>query len=162
MEIWQYFLITIIAGLGIFCGKFLGRAAKEELKQGKKYFIYFKEVCIILFLSILFIIIFINYQAAAFIYLLALVLIIFFLYFANKDLLVNEINHNYINYVIFAFILFASIGNQKLFFITAALIFIYGFPTGSLLFHEKAKTKEYLIPFVLFVALASLLFLVFF
>ena len=48
MEILNYVLALVFSFLGIFAGMLLGYIAKEELRAGKKYFIWMQNILLIL------------------------------------------------------------------------------------------------------------------
>jgi len=162
MEIWQYFLMVVGSSAGLFCGRLLGRLAKGELAQGKRYFRYLKEGCIAAFLALLFAVLFTYNKPLAFLYLLTLACVAIALSMLQKKVMLEEVEHDYVNYALFSLLLFAAVGNQAIFFVTALLVFLYGLPAGSLLYKEKAPTREYLIPTALLCSISAVLFLMFF
>ena len=140
----------IIAFLGLIFGIFLGKYTKEELKDGKKYFILLEKA--ILFVLILFLLYKVSFSFLVVIFSLLGVL------------LSRKLNKIYF-YLGLTFVLVSDLS-------ISALIFIFGLPYGSLLYHSK-KIKEwswnlpyFAIPLVLlligdFVSLYSEYFLAF-
>jgi len=110
----------IIAFLGLICGIFLGKYTKEELKEGKKYFIWLEKA--VLFVLILFLLHNVSFSF--------LVIIFSFL----GILLSRKLNKIYF-YLGLTFVLVSDLG-------VSALIFIFGLPYGSLLYYNK-KIKEW-------------------
>ncbi len=125
METLNYLLALIISFSGIFVGMLLGYIAKEELKPGKKYFIWIQNIILI------FAAIFVLYSFHLNIILsiiIGLVMTLGILYFKPKAV---------IGYILLAVLIFISLGNTNLFIITSSLTFLYGFPTGSLILTKK-------------------------
>ncbi len=153
MNILNYSLTAIISYLGLLIGFLLAVIAKEELKPGKKYFIFLQTI--ILLLIFLFLLIFIKL-----IYLLVLLIlasIIIYCLKRNKEF--NELPYIYI---ILSVIFFLSSKILNLFIIESSLIFLYGLPTGSLL--TKKSKKETIVDILKnigFVIVAIILFLIF-
>ena len=82
---------SLIVSFGLFCGVFLAFIAPEELKEGKRYFVFLRSVL-----------------------LLATIILIGLLFYLKTS---------------------------QLLILTMALIFIYGFPVGTLLAHKYIKRK---------------------
>lgn len=152
MEILNYILATLITFSGLFVGLILAIIAKEELKPGKPYLILLQNL---VFSLIIFFLLFFNNLAIWLAILMALLTFIF--------LLKSKINP-IATYLFLALIFNAALRSLlKVFVLEAALIFIYGIPTGSLLTYKlknkKLKTiKNILIKYGIFILIAILLF----
>ena len=132
MNLTDYTLTLTASFIGLILGIILAYIAKEELRPGKKYLILLQKLTLTL------IMIFMFYQLKLNIYLLiisswisALVIYLF----------IERIKTNYI-YPVLALIFYLSSRNIVLLKIQAFLIFLYGFPTGSLL--TKVTKKNYI------------------
>lgn len=152
MELLNYFLAVVICFFGIYAGFFLGMLAKEELKAGRKYFIVFQKILLIIMVaSAIFVVknIFIS---------LCLIGVLVYLIFAKhraKDIAV---------YVIFGVLIFLSSRYDNLFLMQASLVFLYSLFTGSLLAADKKKLRviaSIFMRYIWFVAAALALFTVF-
>ena len=126
MEAVNYFLGLVIIFAGIITGMILAFIAKEELKPGKKYILLFQKVL----LSLIFVIS-ISYSGhiALSIVLSAVLVYLFIFKFPFNDKL---------TYCVFGFIYFMFANNFKLIIPLSVMMFLYGFPTGSLI----AETDE--------------------
>ena len=136
----QLFIAFVLA-LGPVIGYLLGRAVKEELKPGKKWFFAAKQV---LFVAV----------AAAFLYpyrmelgYVVIGLAVLFAYFAFKQFRTWW-------YVQGMLAIAYSLMPEK--FLIASLIFIYGLPTGTILARKK-NLNGALLAGVVFLAVATIL-----
>ena len=109
--------------LGVVAGFILAKIAPEELELGKKYFIYFQNL---LYVLILFVILFFLYPS--YIFMLVFFVSSVVLFFIKRKIIWIEI----LTYGFFFSSLFL-IKQQSFYPILASLLFIYGFPIGSLL-----------------------------
>ena len=104
MELIMFLLINAISFLGIACGVSLAYMAKEELNQGKRFFIALQLVL--------------------------MSLIIFFIFYEKSNIS-----------------------------LISSLIFLFGFPSGSLIIYEKIKFKRInLRTFIIYLAIYLSLF----
>ncbi len=152
MELINYTLTSIVSFLGLILGIILAYIAKEELKQGKKYFIFLQKVILTLIFFFIF-----YYLKLNIFFIIILSLIFFILIY-----LYNEKIKTYYIYPFLAILFYFSSKNVELFKIQAFLIFLYGFPTGSLL--TKVKKRNYLeifIKHISFIIISLILFLIF-
>lgn len=153
MNLLNYSLATIIAYLGLFIGFLLAIIAKEEIKPGKKYFIFLQKIILLLiFISLL---IFIDLN-----YLLVLLISAFIVIYLSKTK--KEFNKLPYIYILLSIIFYLSSKKLNLFIIESSLIFLYGLPTGSLL--TKKSKKETIINILTnipFILIAIILFLIF-
>jgi hypothetical protein len=120
MEILNIVLALIIAILGYPVGLLIRKYTKEEMKPGRKYFIWLSDVLVILAL------IFTIYSLNLNIYIsiiIALILAIAVVKLNLKPL---------VNYPIFALCLMLNINNQNIFFILSSILFIYGLTAAAL------------------------------
>jgi len=153
MNFINYSLAAVIAYLGLFSGFILALIAKEELKEAKKYLIFFQKITLLFIFIFLLVFIKLNY-------LVVLLIIIFvMIYFLKGRKEFNELPYIYI---ILSAIFYLSSRKLNLFVIESSLVFLYGLPTGSLLM--KKNWKETLINILKngwFVLIAISLFLIF-
>ncbi len=153
MEIINYTLTLIVSFLGLVIGIILAYIAKEELRAGKKYFILLQKVILTLIPSF-----FLFYFLKKNISLLIISILLF-------SMLINSYNKRIKTHYIYPFlalIFFFSHKNIDLFRLEAFLIFLYGFPTGSLL--TKVTKKNYVkivLQHISFVVIGLLLFILF-
>lgn len=155
MNLLNYFLAAIISYFGLFVGFILAIIAKEELKQGKKYFIFLQKI--ILLLIFIFLLIFIKLN-----YLLVLLILIFILIYILKNYLKKQFNELSYIYIILSIIFYISSKELNLFVIESSLIFLYGLPTGTLLIRKsKKETIINILKNVGFVVMAIIIFLIF-
>jgi len=130
MQPLNYILTLLITFLGLGCGATLALLAEEELSTGKKYFIMIKH-----FLLVVIVAMFLYFFDLNRIIAVMLVIIVFIL------LYMSNVESHFI-YAFLSFIFFFSHFNQKLLVIESALIFLYGFPEGSLFVIQNLKKKK--------------------
>ena len=123
----SYMILLIIIFFGLFIGLLIGYMAKEELKPGKKYFDILKHA---LFIAIL-VVFFVKNPSVVFIIFIA-VLVIIFSFSRNRETLY---------YYALAVIFFLS-WHYNGFALLAPLIFLYGFPIGSIYLYNHIKKKK--------------------
>jgi len=152
MAFLNYVLVAIIAAIGLICGYFIAKIAKEELKEGRKYFIFLKRILLALILFFLLL----GFEVYILLSLIVSVLFLFFILYFFK----NIVKKNVLIYLILALVFFFSV-KTKFFLIISSLIFIYGFPTGSLMFYQKKKEMALARPLIVFLIIAILLYLIF-
>ena len=158
MEVLTYFLTGIITYLGLGCGIGLAYIAKEELNDGRKYFILSQNIILPLIIF-------------SFLYFLKVNLIIditvsiisfICLYYFNNLKNDNFKKNFYYIYLILGIIFFISSKNNNFFIVESSLIFLYGFPTGSLIIDVKKKNFfEILLKTISFIFISMVLFLMF-
>jgi hypothetical protein len=144
-------LSSIVAVSGLGCGVALAYIAPEELKDGKKYFIALQKIIASLIIYFFLRLFGIHYLISA------IAVLVFFLshWYSNTEKIKY---YSEITYGIFALILFAAQKNANYFFLTAILIFLYGFPTGSIEMQKKKGAIVRLIkPATVFIAMMVLL-----
>ena len=122
-----YLIILIIAFLGLYLGLIIGYMAEEELKPGRKYFVAMKHLLFLVVLALFFI----KNPSTIFIIFIALLIIIFSF---SKH---RETLYYYALAVIF-FISWQFNG----FTLIAPMIFLYGFPIGSIYLFNHLKDKK--------------------
>ena len=127
-----YFIISLI---GLFIGGLLSYISPKEMKDGEKYF---KLICFATIITL--IIVGFVYSFNIWLFIIGLILGIFFY---------NE----YLYFGIFSVSMLISGRNPIL---VSSLIFIYGLPSGSLLYHKKrylcflSNTLLFFISFLLY------------
>jgi len=130
MNILNYSLTATISYIGLFIGFFLATIAKEEMKQGKKYFLILQKI--ILISTFLFLLIYLRLNNI----LTVIVLIAILIPLLKTE---KKIDTSPYIYMILAVILYLSSKIPELLIIESSLIFLYGLPTGSLLTGKKKK-----------------------
>ena len=132
---WQ--IIVVI--LGLIFGAFLNKRVREEIKQGKKYFIFFERLILVLFVFILILIYRIN----------ILILI---------GVIVGLLIGKYFKKIYFYFGIVISIISkiEELFLIFISLVFLFGLIYQSLV---KFKLKNLGLDIIVFLLPFSLLFM---
>jgi len=111
---------------GIILGIVLAEIAKEELNLGKPYLILFKNV---LFLIISSVTIYFLYQLSMTIALVLLIILIFLF----TSLLMKYSPYLEIAIYLFFMMPFVVVENQIYIILVTSLLFLYGFPVGSLI-----------------------------
>lgn len=135
-------ILTLISFVGLYAGLVIGLLAKEELKVGKKYFVFLQKI---LFLLMLFFLFFeLGWLWIAVLFVVVFVVLFIFL---KKDF------HRLIYIALGAF-LFFSVSLT-----IPVLIFFYGIPTASIFVLENKHNrvwglfKKYYLFLVLFFVL---------
>lgn len=155
MNLLNYSLTAVISYLGLFVGFILAIIAKEELKQGKKYFLFLQKV--ILLLIFIFLLLFIKLN-----YILILLILVFVLIYILKNYLKKGFNELPYIYIILSTIFYISSKKLDLFVIESSLIFLYGLPTGTLITKkDKEESIINILKNVGFLIVAIVLYLVF-
>ena len=129
MQLLNYSLISLISFLGLLVGIILAFTAKEELKPGKKYFMLMQKITLLMIL--IFLLNFFNIN----LYLRITIYVLFILLMAINI-------KSQIIYPVLGIVFFISSKNSELFIINSILIFLYGFPTGSLFAKKIIKKKK--------------------
>lgn len=143
MEPLTYSLTALITFSGLFIGKALAHFAAEEMVAGRKYFLLMHKIIFVVIVALLINALNLNPFFRAVIY-LVLLAALFFLRMIRSEII----------YPLLGLIFFFG-SKTELFMAISSLIFIYGFPTGSLLAkkHNILKMFLYHLPFLI-VALA--------
>jgi hypothetical protein len=153
MNILNYSLTALASYIGLFMGFILALIAKEEIKPGKKYFLFLQKAILSAIFIILFIFLDLNYIA------ILLLLACIIIYITKKK---KEFNDTIYTYILLSVIFYLSSRNINLFIIEAPLIFFYGLPTGTLLTtKDKKQTTINILKHISFVLIAIILFLIF-
>lgn len=145
MEILNYSLIALITSLGLILGGFIGYFAKEELKPGKKYFVWLQKI--IFTLAIVFLM-YANRTNVHYMWAGGLIIFIYLYYYEKM--------RNAINYAFLAFVFFLA-SLTGMFLPVSASVFLYSFPTGSLIYKNK---KEIAVCIISFLVIALILFFI--
>jgi len=146
-----YFLISIITFFGLIFGIIITSIAKDELRQGKNYFIALQNVIISLSAGIL-----AYFYKIDLYFVVILTLLVFFLLYLPKS-----IRKSYIFYPLLAIILYISSGVASFFIAESTLIFLYGFPTASLLVKKKKDILFFILNHISFLIIGNFIYLVF-
>ncbi len=156
MDFINYSLTNLIVFLGIGVGISLAYIAPEELKDGKRYFILLQNLLLPLILFFLLFFYKINLILNVVVS-LVLFLLLFFYLNSRKNSKIK-----YFDYALLGIVFYLSIKDINLFLLESALIFIYGFPTGSLLSNARKKNVlEVILKNISFVVVSLGLFLLF-
>lgn len=152
----HFFWLLPVTFLGPFIGLLIGYMAKEELKDGRKYYNLIRLALIIALLAAFF---FYFPQQSISILLFIIFLIILINKRYQKDSLI---------YALFGIMHYLSLISQELLAVTTSLIFLYGLPSGSLFLEEhiRGKNKVWLIKkaffnYWIYLAVAIILYLLF-
>ena len=143
----QYALTSLVVGIGVVLGLLIGLMAKEELKQGNKYFNLMQLVTFVLAFFVV---------AYARLSLVPALLIGFAAIVVGGLLLRAQLD--YAIFLIFA-ILFYLGSSTGTFALLAALIFMYALPTGSVFLARKNCTSSVLYLSAIFILVSNILFI---
>lgn len=147
MNTLTYIISALIAFLGLIFGIITAYIAKEELRDGKKYFIFLQNLFVALILT------FLAYFYNLHLYFTALIFLITFL----ALYLIEDIRKSYFIYPLLALPFYLSLKNNTSFIIESLLIFLYGFPTAALFVQKKRKILQIILNHSPFIAVALLL-----
>lgn len=125
----NYVLAAVVSFLGLFVGASLAFTATEELKAGRRFFILLTRIIFSLALVLLLL----SYSIPW--WLIAIVVVAYFTFDYHY-----RIDERYI-YALLAVIFYLSFRNTNLFILESILIFLYGFPAGSLFCEKLVKKK---------------------
>ena len=127
MNFMNYFLVSLIVFAALVSGMIIRYFTKEEMKEGEKYFILLQR-------------------------LLALIIVGVFLYFIDTKIywiiialfVVSTLIYQFdvklpVYYVFFGAFFFFSSKEANFFLIMSSLMFLFGFPSGSLIKKEDVK-----------------------
>ncbi len=137
MSLFSELMILLVSLTGIPCGMALAYIAPEELPFGRRYFLLLKSLITIL---IIILTVYISIVEKRYLFFIPAVLILILFMIVLKYKKINVWYYELINYLLFTRIyLFTGEINFKL--LTAALIFFYGLPLGSMML-KKHETKK--------------------
>ena len=142
MEILNYVLIALIVSLGLLSGRVLAWIAKEEIKPGKKYFLILQKI---LFCAAVVLLMYFNKTNVHYTWTGALVIFAYLSWF-------KKIPSYVISAVLGAVLYLAALTDN--FLLISAVIFLYGFPVGSLIKNKR----EIALNIVVFLVIAVGLF----
>jgi hypothetical protein len=137
MEILNYSLIALITALGLICGAVIGYFAKEELKPGKNYFVWLQKI---LFTLAIVLLMYANRTNVHYMWAGGLIIFIYLYYY-------EKMRHA-ITYAFLAFVFFLA-SLTGMFLPVSASIFLYSFPTGSLIYKNKRDIAVCIISFMI-------------
>ena len=149
MEFLNYAIAAIIVALGLVCGIVLRLFTKEEMKAGKKYFIYLEHAFFAAIIALM-----IYFKAY---YALTLLFVIAFFAFLYKGKMKKPIPASV--YIFFALLFFEASRNSA-FILFSSLMFLFGFPAGSLIDLKKKRHTKAIISVILFLVIAFVLFFI--
>jgi len=144
-----YILTLAVAYLGIIGGLILAKIAKEELKDGKKYFLLVQTLLSTLIIG--FFLYFYNLNIIL-VFLISFIALAFLFYFRKHKHLPK------LSYILFGFVFYFSSKIEALFILESILIFLYGLPSGSL--DYRKKIVKVLLGYLPFLILGLLLYLI--
>ncbi len=125
MGILSILLALLVPALAPLAGYFLGKATKEELKAGKKYFTAMQHVLFVAIAAVF------LYAGKWGIYVVVAGLAVTFAYLAFR-----QARNLFFSEALFG-IAFSFAVNAEIIFLLSALVFLYGLPTGSLFAGQK-------------------------
>ena len=128
----NYIFVLIVSFSGVFAGHILALLAKEELKQGKRWFMLLEKIIFILILLV-----FSLYVFSVRKFILLAGVLAFLIYFRLSR---TKIKQSLVYLGLGALLFLLS--DSPVFTVEAALIFLYGLPLGSLLTYELRRKKE--------------------
>ncbi|MFC1801501.1 hypothetical protein ACFLZB_03475 [Nanoarchaeota archaeon] len=120
----NHILVLLAAAGSLLLGMGLGLIAPEELKPGRKYFIYLEK----LFLTFAFLPI--IYQVGSSLMILFPVVLLVFLLLTKSDIKIFAV------YFVFVVLFYFSLSDGLIMTLEAAAIFLYGLPAGSMLLQQ--------------------------
>lgn len=139
MDIANYAFASFVVSAGVFCGALLGYIAKEELKPGSKYLAAMQNAVLA---AVAVLLVYFGMSAltavfAAFVFLLA----------AEKTKVTkpHSPNASFLAYAMLALAFFEAAASglaSSGFIALSSLAFIYGFPTGSMIFIKKRWKRK--------------------
>ncbi len=151
MQFFIYFLVSAISFLGLAFGIIIAFIAKDELKQGKKYFITLQNAIVALSVGVL-----AYFYKIDLYFVVILTLLIFFVLFY-----IENVKKSYVIYPLLAFIFYISSGITSFFVVESVLIFLYGFPTAALLVRKRKDIIYVILKHIPFLIIVNFLPLVF-
>ncbi len=151
MQFFIYFLVSAISFLGLAFGIIIAFIAKDELKQGKKYFITLQNAIMALSVGVL-----AYFYKIDLYFVVILTLLIFFVLFY-----IENVKKSYVIYPLLAFIFYISSGITSFFVVESVLIFLYGFPTAALLVRKRKDIIYVILKHIPFLIIVNFLPLVF-
>ncbi|MBI4980740.1 hypothetical protein HZC30_04265 [Candidatus Woesearchaeota archaeon] len=133
MSLFSQIAVLVLALAGILCGIALSYIAPEELTLGKKYFIWLKRILWLILLGVM------SYSLVLILnYTLLIIGAILFAILLILDFMKENKYFYILNYILLIAAYFLLPSNQPLF---ASVIFLYGFPSGTLLRMEISPPK---------------------
>jgi len=142
MEILNYALVALIISLGLLSGRIIAGIAKEEIKQGKKYFLILQKI---LFCTVVFLLMYFNKTNVHYTWIGGLVIFAYLSWFKKIP--------SYIISAVLGITLYLATLTEN-FLLISSVIFFYGFPAGSLIKNKK----EIALNIVIFLVVAVGLF----
>jgi len=130
MEFLNYFLALLLAYLGPVCGAALAYIAPEELEPGKKYFLALERMLLFVIAAII-----------LYFYKVPLIVMAGVLCIVGGSLWIIGFRKMK-PYLALAVLLYLSSYDARIFFLEAAVIFLYGLPVGTLIAADKIKQKK--------------------
>lgn len=127
----SYLLVLIMCFFSLFIGVLISVFAKEELKDGKKYFVFCRKIIFALIIFAL-----IYFLKISLIINIFITIILLFVLFKFKE-------REFVLFNFLGIIFYLSSLNTDLFKINAPLIFIYGILTASVFTEENIKLKKF-------------------
>mgnify|MGYP001246428768 CR=1 FL=1 len=130
MTFLTYLLATVVAFSGVIAGSMLALNTKEEMPTAKKYFPLLQKVLFIAVIAAL-----LNHFKLAIIVKVIVYLLVLFIILRKKQ-------YNFYPFIAVIFFLLGQ--SQQSLFTISILMFLFGFPTGSLfvIYNKKMKWFE--------------------
>ena len=171
MQLLNYALTALIANAGIILGIILAYIAEEEIKPGKNYFIILKNLIIAMILAATLHMFTSNIILISIISVLAIALLFYIDYFiigfnikskTDKKKAKKECITRITTYALLGIAFYISSTNIPYFIAISSLIFLYGFPAGSLAINlKKANRWRIILTSCSFFIIAMLLYIIF-
>ena len=124
----EYLMVLVIAFLGVFAGAILALIAPEELKSGRKYWIFTKYLLVLLMIIAIF------YYSVLYSNIITAILL------GGAIVLLKLAHKEYLGFVFVIY--FGSITSREFLFIAGSLVFIYGLLIGTLQSYDLLVKKR--------------------
>jgi hypothetical protein len=149
MDLVSYSLAAIIVVLGFVCGIVLRLFTKEEMKAGRKYFIYLQYAILAVIIALM---IYFRMHYVIILIFLAVLVMVFSKSRMKKPMPASV-------YIIFGMLFFEA-SRSSLFILFSSLMFLFGFPAGSLMDLKKKWQNHDIAYIVSFLVMAFVLYFV--
>ena len=133
MQFLTYLAVSLIAYLGLVLGIILIRLAPEEQKPGLFYFSLLKKIVFMVLIAMMLFFYQINF------FVTIAILVFFLLLVITRKI---NLEKNRLVYACFGILFFLASLKTTLYEVAAVLIFLYGVPAASLLYHKKENNYK--------------------
>jgi hypothetical protein len=142
----EYFLLSIVVFLGLVSGLIISHFAREELEAGKKYFVLLQRLLALIILGVFLY----SFHVKIYMIIIALFILSTLIYQFKVALPVY--------YVVFGGLFFFSPERLNV----SALMFLFGLPSGALVYKDKKSflfSLLFFVPVIIFYAVQMLFFI---